>query len=524
MDWFKNLKIAHKLYTLVAIASFFILLTSTIGFAFNAKAASNFEKLYKENLIAISDLQEIRGNTNRILADTLNLMQNTTPAENNMLTTDINAKNASTTKLLQNYLETNPSQEEKDKLNETQSIRESFWKTETQVISLAEKNLNSQAYSLYKYNTNNEKAYRKAILNLIKIQKDRSKQIYEENQKATSTSNTLLIIMGLASLGLMITFGILIANAITKPIHRAIEELTLGSSEVSAASAQVEAASQALAEGTTEQAAAIQETSATLDETASMVQQNNEHTRQAAIMARSAKDFANQSDQEMSMLMDSMDKLKLSSHEIANIIKAIDEIAFQTNLLSLNAAVEAARAGDAGKGFAVVAEEVRNLAQRSAKAAKDTASIIENNISLSETSANIAKGVNNSLKQIDEQSKKVSELLEEISSATEEQSKGVQEIDKAIHQMEEVMQSNASTADESASAASELESQALNVNEIVKSLIRLVEGVNSANVNAQFLLSKSKKDLQRKQVATNKRNLRLTTAKTPEEIIPLSDF
>jgi len=175
-------------------------------------------------------------------------------------------------------------------------------------------------------------------------------------------------------------------------------------------------------------------------------------------------------------LMGTMQELESSSNEISKIIKAIDEIAFQTNILSLNAAVEAARAGDAGKGFAVVAEEVRNLAQRSAQAAKDTESIIANNISLSKQGIEMAKEVDTSLSQIDVEVNKVDELLDEIAVATNEQAQGVAQINKAISQMEQVLQTNASTAEESASASHELSSQASSVKEIVETLRLMVQG------------------------------------------------
>lgn len=263
---------------------------------------------------------------------------------------------------------------------------------------------------------------------------------------------------------------------IVSSMDRITRELDLSSSEVSAASSQLEAASQKLAEGSTEQAASIQETSSTLEETSSMVQQNRDNTQQAAVLAKQSKDYANKSNSEMQKMMEAMEELKKSSAEISKIIKVIDEIAFQTNILSLNAAVEAARAGDAGKGFAVVAEEVRNLAQRSAQAAKDTTAIIESNINLSENGAEIAKMVQKSIVEIDDQSRKVSELLDEISVATNEQAQGIDQINKAISQMEIVLASNAQTAEESASASKSLSSQVQNLDSVIANLKSFVEG------------------------------------------------
>lgn len=525
MEWFKELKVSHKLYLLVAIASFFILLTSVIGFSFNANTSNALKIMYTENLVAIQDLGDMRGNLNKSLSNILNLFQYTTYSESKALIDDTKLMKERNLELMADFLKTNPTEEQKNALDEIKRVRVDFWSNIDKAVALAVANKKPQAYAVYKSNMENTNEYRSTLLKLIKIQKDMSKKLSEDNQKTSETANILLIVISFAALSLMISIGMAIANAITKPIQMAIGELTTGSSEVSAASSQVEAASQALAEGTTEQAASIQETSSTLEETSSMVQQNNENTKQAVILAKNTKEYAQKSNKEMSTMMTSMSDLKQSSNEIAKIIKVIDEIAFQTNLLSLNAAVEAARAGDAGKGFAVVAEEVRSLAQRSAQAAKDTASIIEKNIALSEGSATIAKEVNESLTQIDEESKKVSELLEEISTATDEQARGIGEINKAIQQMESVMESNASTADESAAASRELASQAVNVNEIVHSLIRLVEGANATNMNSQLFINQTKRNYQTKHVSSGKINQKAITHKTnPDSVIPLNEF
>lgn len=271
-----------------------------------------------------------------------------------------------------------------------------------------------------------------------------------------------------------------IIKEIVNSMDRITKDLGTSSNQVAVASEQLEIASEKLAEGSTEQAASIQETSSTLEETASMVQQNNENTKQAAVLAKLSKQSANKSNIEMHKMTDAMEELKKSSSEISKIIKVIDEIAFQTNILSLNAAVEAARAGDAGKGFAVVAEEVRNLAIRSAQAAKDTTVIIESNIELSEQGVKIAKDVQESIAEIDEQSHKLNELLDEIAIATNEQTQGIGQINKAIAQMEIVLSSNAQTAEESSSASKSLHSQTINMNEIIHRLNIIVNGQKDA--------------------------------------------
>ena len=354
---------------------------------------------------------------------------------------------------------------------------------------------------------------------------------------ANSASVSLAVSSGLMIIGLIVavSFGSFLAwiivISITKPINRIVEGLNESASQVSSASGQLSASSQQLAEGSAEQAASIEETSSTLEESSSMVRQNTENTKQAALLAKQAKDSADKGNKEMAEMMSSMTELKKSSDEIAKIIKVIDEIAFQTNILALNAAVEAARAGEAGMGFAVVAEEVRNLAQRSAQAAKDTAAIIESNIHLSEQGVEVSKHVNDSLGEINVQAQKVSELLDEVAAASQEQAQGINQINKAITQMEQVVQSNASTAEESASASEELSAQSENMKDIVNSLVALVNGANAIQENVHIALTSSKHNQRaitnRKSPVFNKISKKSagkgTKTISPEDVIPLED-
>lgn len=336
-----------------------------------------------------------------------------------------------------------------------------------------------------------------------------------------------------------------IAWAIGENIKKSVEKVRtdLGgtSNNLSYLAKELTTNSHKLAEGSTEQAASIQETSSTLEESSSMVHQTTQNTKEADSLAKQTKDFADKGNNEMQTMLSLMEELKRSSTEISKIIKVIDEIAFQTNILSLNAAVEAARAGDAGKGFAVVAEEVRHLAQRSAQAAKDTAVIIENNITLSEKCLSITEQVGGSLVEIRDETHKVSELLEEISTASQEQEIGIGQINQAISQMEHVLQANATTAQESASSADQLTIYSETMKKIMSELDELVEGGGESPVKAVKsakveLISKSpvlkpaKKGSIAKpapvQIEKAKKPQLIAQSKTvnPEDIIPLDDF
>lgn len=236
--------------------------------------------------------------------------------------------------------------------------------------------------------------------------------------------------------------------------------------------------SERLASDNNEQAASIQETAATLEEMTSMVVQNANNTKQATALANSAKESSEQGTWDMEELISSMNEIKSSSDQISRIIKVIDDIAFQTNILALNAAVEAARAGDAGKGFAVVAEEVRNLAQRSAQAARDTSEIIERNVNLSGKGLVLTQKTSDALQEINLQVQKVNEIIKEVSVATEEQSQGIGQINVAVNQMNLVTQNNVKVTSNNASAIRNLSNDVNNMEDVIQNLLSIVNSTN----------------------------------------------
>jgi len=294
------------------------------------------------------------------------------------------------------------------------------------------------------------------------------------------SSSSLTMIIGLIiAIIVSILLAIFITIGITKSINFVIDGLRRGSEQVTSASEQVSSSSQSLSQGASEQAASLEEISSSLEEMASMTRQNADNAKQANGMSSAASEAAKKGAEAMTKMGEAIEKIKGSSDETAKIIKTIDEIAFQTNLLALNAAVEAARAGEAGKGFAVVAEEVRNLAQRSAEAAKNTSYLIEESQSNAENGVNVSKEVDEILSKIVESSVKVAELINEVTAASNEQSEGVSQISKAVTQLDTVTQSNSANAEESASASEELSAQAIELTDMVNQLVKLVEGNNA---------------------------------------------
>ncbi len=359
----------------------------------------------------------------------------------------------------------------------------------------------------------------------------------KDMEGSANRSRVIIAVVSAISLIVGVFMSLLLSRQIVKQLQEIIKKLSESSEQVASASGQLSASSQQLAEGSSEQAASIEETSSTLEEASSMVKQNSENTKQAAVLAGQTKTSADKGNTQMQDMMRSMEEIKKSSDQIAKIIKVIDEIAFQTNILALNAAVEAARAGDAGMGFAVVAEEVRNLAQRSAQAAKDTAAIIESNIEMSEKGVSISKMVAESLGEITLQAKKVNELMDEIAAASQEQTQGIMQINKAIVQMEKVTQQNAANAEESATASQQLSGQAANMKNVVSELTRLVNKPNYKNTmyeqkigivpnNAsRSIADESGHSLKLLGHGSSKDLKRSGRAKeiAPEEVIPLED-
>lgn len=248
-------------------------------------------------------------------------------------------------------------------------------------------------------------------------------------------------------------------NTVIDSLDQALQQVSQGAEQVSSASQQISAGSQSLAQGANQQASSLEEISSSLEEMASKTKQNAENANQAKNLASEANNNAALGKQAMARMSDSINKIKESSDQTAKIVKTIDEIAMQTNLLALNAAVEAARAGEAGRGFAVVAEEVRNLAQRSADAAKNTANMIEGSVKNAEEGVLIAGDVAKSFEAIAGSNSMVDGLIAEIASSSQEQSEGINQINTAVAQLDKLTQQNAANSEESASAAEELSSQ-----------------------------------------------------------------
>ncbi|WP_294377462.1 methyl-accepting chemotaxis protein [uncultured Clostridium sp.] len=237
-------------------------------------------------------------------------------------------------------------------------------------------------------------------------------------------------------------------------------EIKEATAQVSGGSQQVSQTAQSLSQGATEQASAVEELTASIGEINEQVQNTSKHADNTDKIVKQLAQYIGESNKKMNNMMDAMNKIESTSLNIKNIIQAIDEVAEQTNLVSLNASIEAARAGEAGKGFAVVAEEVRKLAEQSSEAVKNTTELIEESIKAVYEGRDVADETSKALKEVVEHAKEAAEFVNNITKAAEEQALSIEQINGGIEQIADVVQSNSAVSEESAAASEELTAQA----------------------------------------------------------------
>lgn len=257
-------------------------------------------------------------------------------------------------------------------------------------------------------------------------------------------------------------------NQINDQLSDTLHQIGNSSEQVNAASDQMAIAAQGLASGSTEQAAAIEELLATVNQVADQVENNAKGAQEVSDKAERVGDFAKESNGQMQEMTTAMDKISNAAREIAAIINAIEDIASQTNLLSLNAAIEAARAGEAGRGFAVVAEEIRQLATQSSVAANNTRNLIETSISEVENGNKIAQVTAESLDRVTTGIVEIAQIAEEVKQSSEQQAESMKQVTDGIEQISEVVQNNSATAEESSATSEELSAQAEGLNSLLR--------------------------------------------------------
>jgi methyl-accepting chemotaxis protein len=507
---FKNLTIKTRLIFILAFMSVMLVVGGFLGLGGMAQTEAGLKTVYEDRTIPLGQVGHIEALLleNR-LAIAVSLVT-PTPAVIADSTAKIENNIAEITKTWDAYMATTLTPEEKILAEKFAADRKAFV---VEGLKPAVAALNANEIEVAKQIVVDKirplyQPVGEGIAALNGLQLDVAKQEYEQAHSRSVAVRNLAIVATILGLGLLAWIGFTTIRAITRPLNDAVKlaravaegdltqrievhstneigqlmqalkemnenlvrvvgQVRIGTDTVATASSQIAAGNLDLSSRTEQQASSLEETASSMEELTSTVKQNAENARQANQLVVSTADIAVKGGQVVGQVVDTMASIKDSSRKIADIIGVIDGIAFQTNILALNAAVEAARAGEQGRGFAVVASEVRNLAQRSAGAAKEIKTLIEDSVGKVDAGGKLVDDAGKTMDEIVSSVKRVTDIMSEIAAASQEQSSGIEQVNQAITQMDQVTQQNAALVEEAAAAAESLQDQAGKLIEVV---------------------------------------------------------
>lgn len=501
MELFRNLKIKQKLVTCFILLAAVTGIVGVFGIYTMNKINAQSENMYYSNLVPSQKLASIHAAMEDIRANQLLAVYERNPATLQTRLDAIDAAVESDNALLKEYEATISDEENRTLFTTLTNSLADYRELRNANLELVKAQKYDEALSDLDAVSKARQTVDEDLEALINYNTTQAEAVLAQNTAQFRTQSIMMIIFIVVGIGLAVGLGLLVANMISTPLRRmvdAAEEIAggnldvdvkidsrdevgeLGSAfvkmtdhineimtnidsaaeQVAAGSKQIADSSMGLSQGATEQASSIEELTASIEEISAQTRLNADSAGEANALAELTRTNAVEGNNEMKRMLKSMEEINESSTNISKIIKVIDEIAFQTNILALNAAVEAARARQHGKGFAVVAEEVRNLAARSADAAKETTLMIEGSIKKVDDGTKIATTTAAALNQIVDDVAKVSGIVENIAIASNEQAIGISQINQGIMQVSEVVQMNSATSEESAAASEELSSQA----------------------------------------------------------------
>ncbi len=502
MKWFHNMKIGAKLISSFILVAIIAGVVGVVGITNIMRIDDKGTLLYTNVTVPLAEVAEMSKLFQRVRVYTRDMI----------LEKDINEVNAhykAIEEIVANMNSIASEFEQKIISDQTGTAFEEFMAARVQfrssldrLLELTRQNRDEEAYALIEGEMGKAAdAEQDSIDKLVELMVAEAKTQSDSNTKTADEATFVMLVIIAGGMILAIILGVFIARIIGKPVKKlstaaeliangdlnvkldintkdevghlalsfkrmadnlndVMSNISTAAEQVASGAKQISDTSIALSQGATEQACSVEELTASLEEISTQTKLNAENANQVNSLAETAKGNAIQGNSQMKEMLSAMEEINNSSSSISKIIKVIDEIAFQTNILALNAAVEAARAGQHGKGFAVVAEEVRNLAARSANAAKETTDMIEGSIKNVEFGTKIANTTAEALNKIVEDITKVANIIGDIAVASTEQSSSISQVNQGIMQVADVVQTNSATSEESAAASQELSSQA----------------------------------------------------------------
>ncbi|OON64364.1 methyl-accepting chemotaxis protein [Massilia sp. KIM] len=512
MQWFNQLKVGAKLLTAFGIVLALTLFVGALAIVQLGRVNQTSTDMEVNWMPSVRHASALNTATSDFRAAELQHILSTSEQEMAAYEQNIAAITALVERTRADYAKLISTEEERRAYEAFQKNWDEYLAEHKKVIGLSRANQNDEAKALIRGNSQRQFDEASADLEtIVNMNIEGGKQASRDGDLLYAASRQLIVVALTAALALGIVLALLIARQLvrqlggepgdaagiaariaggdlTVPIQlrnndsdsmlcamktmrdslaAIVTEVRNSTETIATASAQVAAGSQDLSSRTEEQASSLEETASSMEELTSTVKQNADSARQANTLAETASSIAARGGDVIGEVVDTMARINESANKIVDIIAVIDGIAFQTNILALNAAVEAARAGEQGRGFAVVASEVRNLAQRSALAAKDIKTLIGDSVAKVESGSSLVNTAGTTMSEIVASVGRVREIMVEINLASTEQASGIEQINVAITQMDQVTQQNAALVEEAAAASESMQNQAAKLAEIV---------------------------------------------------------
>lgn len=504
MSWYRNLKIGKKITCGFILVALMAGVVGAIGVYSLNKTNKDYTSLYENYGVPMGDIGRAQSAFQELRVSMRNIVLTTDMEKRKQIATSMDKEYDSILSYMKEFKKSIQTEGTMTNYNKLIQDLQEYSKLQVKLVGWALNNQDAEVLALIQDPAAAEVVsnVKDGVEKLFDRKDERGQELLVENTASADSTMLILVIVVIVAVILAVILGLILSRSISSSINRMVHvaeqvaegnldvevkvrgkdelgmlalslskmtdnlndvmsNINAAAEQVSDGSNQLADSSMALSQGATEQASSIEQLSASIEEIASQTRINAENAKEANVITDTARVSAIEGNERMSEMMKAMEDINNSSANISKIIKVIDDIAFQTNILALNAAVEAARAGQHGKGFAVVAEEVRNLAARSANAAKETTVMIEGSVKKAEGGTKIATETADSLTKIVKGIENVAELIGNIAVASDEQAAGIAQINQGILQVSTVIQTNSATSQESAAASEELASQAV---------------------------------------------------------------